>query len=148
MPPSMGTPGLIRAEPVRITLVVNPASGRGRAQRIVPEVVDALHRRGIHAEIVLTHHGDEVRSVVRRERDSGAARVLVCGGDGTLHLAIQELAWGTTALGIIPAGTGDDNARTLGIPRGNPEAAAILAATGDVESIDLGGVRLADGTQR
>lgn len=133
---------------MRVALVVNPASGRGRAQRLLPEIVTALNNVGMSPEIVLTHDGDEVRHAVRRERDSGAPRVLVCGGDGTLHLAIQELAGGGTALGIIPAGTGDDNARTLGIPRGHPEAAAVLAATGPVATIDLGGVRLADGTQR
>jgi diacylglycerol kinase (ATP) len=81
-------------------------------------------------------------------RESGDARVIVCGGDGTLHLAAQELAGGQTALGVVPAGTGDDNARTLGIPRGSAADAAVLAAQGPVSWIDLGRVIAADGTER
>jgi len=133
---------------VALTVVANPTSGRGRVQRILPEIEAALSGTGIEANVILTRDADDVRSAVRAARDAGDARVLVCGGDGTLHLAAQELAFGTTALGIIPAGTGDDNARTLGIPLGDAAAATALAATGPVSSMDLGRVVAADGTER
>lgn len=131
-----------------LTLVANPSSGRGRVARLLPAIQAALAAEGIDARISVSHDAEDLRSSVRRVRDAGDERVIVCGGDGTLHLAAQELAGGDTALGIIPAGTGDDNARTLGIPRGDVAAATRLAATGAVSRIDLGRVVVADGTER
>lgn len=131
-----------------LTLVANPSSGRGRVARLLPEIEAALATESIEARIVISRDAGDLRACVRRAREAGDARVIVCGGDGTLHLAAQELAGGDTALGIIPAGTGDDNARTLGIPRDDVAAATRLAATGAVSRIDLGRVVVADGTER
>ena len=131
-----------------LTLVANPSSGRGRVARMLPAIQAALAAEGIDARIAVSRDAEDLRSSVRRARDAGDERVIVCGGDGTLHLAAQELAGGDTALGIVPAGTGDDNARTLGIPRGDVAAATRLAATGAVSRIDLGRVVVADGTER
>ena len=131
-----------------ITVVANPSSGRGRVSRILPEVTSALSGAGVDARVVVTKDARDLRDAVRRSRDQGDARVIVCGGDGTLHLAAQELAGGETALGIVPGGTGDDNARTLGIPRDSAAAAARLAALGEVSRMDLGSASSADGTER
>ena len=131
-----------------LTVVANPTSGRGRVARLLPQIVSALTAQGIDSRVVLSRDGDHLRSAVREVRDAGAERVIVCGGDGSLHLAVQELAGGSTALGIVPAGTGDDNARTLGIPRRDAGAAALLAAQGPVSHMDLGHVVTDDGTDR
>lgn len=131
-----------------LMLVANPSSGRGRVARMLPAIQAALAAEGIDARVAVSRDAEDLRSSVRRARDAGDSRVIVCGGDGTLHLAAQELAGGDTALGIVPAGTGDDNARTLGIPRGDVAAATRLAATGAVSRIDLGRVVVADGTER
>lgn len=131
-----------------LTVIANPTSGRGRVARVLPEITAALSEVGVESHVVVTQDAADLREAVRRVRDAGDPRVLVCGGDGTLHLAAQELAGGQTALGIVPAGTGDDNARTLGIPRDSVTAAAVLAARGDVSQMDLGHVSAADGTER
>lgn len=131
-----------------LTVIANPTSGRGRVARVLPEITAALSEAGVESRVVVTQDAADLRAAVRRARDDGDPRVLVCGGDGTLHLAAQELAGGQTALGIVPAGTGDDNARTLGIPRDSVAAAALLAAQGDVSRMDLGHVTSADGTER
>lgn len=131
-----------------VTVVANPSSGRGRVARLLPEITAALAADGIAASVTLTHDAQHLRDCVRQARLAGEERIIVCGGDGSLHLAAQELAGGDTALGIVPAGTGDDNARTLGIPRGDVAVATRLAATGPVSRIDLGHVVVADGTVR
>lgn len=67
--------------------------------------------------------------------------VVVLGGDGIVHLALQALALGDTPLGIIPAGTGNDTADVLGMPSAPLDAAdAVLAAldAGSVRRISLG----------
>lgn len=131
-----------------LTVVANPSSGKGRVARLLPDVVATLDAQGVDARIVTTRDAEDLRHAVRQARQAGDDRVIVCGGDGSLHLAAQELAGGETALGIVPAGTGDDNARTLGIPRKDVAAATRLAAQGPVSRIDLGRVVTADGTER
>lgn len=133
---------------MRIPVIANPSSGRGRTARLLPEVVAALADGGFQADVVLSRDAQHLREAVRTERDRGSERILICGGDGTLHLAVQELAGGDTGLGVIPAGTGDDNARTLGVPRRSVREATALAAQGPLTSVDLGHVATADGTRR
>lgn len=131
-----------------IRLIANPTSGRGRAGRLIPQVIESLESAGIAPEIVITRDAQDLRASVRDARDAGAERVVLCGGDGSIHLAVQELCGSDTGLGIVPAGTGDDNARMLGIPRGDAGAAAVLAATGVLTRVDLGHVVTADGVDR
>lgn len=131
-----------------VTVIVNPSSGKGRARRVIPQALEAMRQCGTVPRVRVSTSADDVRDAVAQARDAGDERIVVCGGDGTLHLAVQELAGGDTALAVIPAGTGDDNARTLGIPRDNVAEAARLAVTGVVGRIDLAHVTAADGTQR
>lgn len=130
-----------------IAVVVNPTSGRGQAEGLLGHVLDVVRRTGQDADVTVTRDGDDLRNAVRLARQVQADRVVVIGGDGSLHLAAQELVGGSTALAIIPAGTGDDNARTLGIPLGRPQDAARLAILGAFSTIDLGCVTTGDGTQ-
>jgi diacylglycerol kinase (ATP) len=133
---------------VTLTVVANPASGRGRVARLLPEITATLAADGIKARVITTQDAQDLREAVRGAREAGDARVIVCGGDGSLHLAAQELVGGQTALAIVPAGTGDDNARTLGIPRRSAGEATRLAALGAVSLMDVGRVVAADGTDR
>jgi diacylglycerol kinase (ATP) len=133
---------------VAITIIANPTSGRGRAGRLLPEVTACLSAHGVGADVHVTHDAEDLRRSVRAARDAGHERVIICGGDGSIHLALQELVGSDTALGVIPAGTGDDNARTLGLPRKNATAAALIAATAPISHVDVGHVSTADGTDR
>jgi diacylglycerol kinase (ATP) len=74
--------------------------------------------------------------------------LVACGGDGTVHLALQAVAGTQTPLGVVPLGTGDDNARLLGIPRGDLGAAADVIAHGTVRTWDAAEVVAADGERR
>ncbi|MGI8679342.1 MAG: diacylglycerol/lipid kinase family protein [Jatrophihabitans sp.] len=123
----------------RIALVVNPASGVGRAARIASVVADRLGA----AATVEVHQGSsaqESRQLITAVAEASDA-VVVLGGDGIVHLAAQSLALGDTPLGIVPAGTGNDVADSLGLPP-EPLAAADAALTAldanSVRRIDLG----------
>lgn len=63
--------------------------------------------------------------------------VIAAGGDGTVGTVAGRLAGGAHVLGVLPLGTSNDFARSLGIPV-HPERAAALLATGKVSTIDLG----------
>jgi diacylglycerol kinase (ATP) len=70
----------------------------------------------------------------------GADVVLACGGDGTVRTVAEVLAGTGTAMGLIPAGTGNLLARTIGTPLGGIAAAARVALSGDDRKIDVGRV--------
>lgn len=71
----------------------------------------------------------------------GADVVLACGGDGTVRSVAQALAGTGVALGLVPSGTGNLLAKTLGTPP-EPAAATRIALTGDDRTIDVGRIRV------
>jgi diacylglycerol kinase (ATP) len=111
---------------------LNPHAARGRARaRIDALLSDArLELRDVGSPAAMT-------AEARLAAEEGHERVLVAGGDGALHHAIRGLAGTECALGIVPAGTGNDLARTLGVPS-NPVAAGRLALRSTARTIDLG----------
>lgn len=123
----------------RIALIVNPAAGVGRGARLAAAVADRLGARAsvrIHAG-TSPEESSGLLAAVAGECDA----VVVLGGDGMVHLALQALALGDTPLGIVPAGTGNDTVDVLGLPADPMSAAdAVLTAldTGSVRHVDLG----------
>jgi diacylglycerol kinase (ATP) len=67
----------------------------------------------------------------------GVEALVVCGGDGLVHLGTQAVAGTGTALGIVPAGTGNDVARYLDIPRKDPAGAADIVVASRRRRLDL-----------
>ena len=62
---------------------------------------------------------------------------MVCGGDGIVHTALQVVVGTAVPLGIIPAGSGNDFARALGLPLGDIVSAAALVLAGHSIAVDL-----------
>jgi diacylglycerol kinase (ATP) len=121
---------------VHLKVIYNPAAGRGRARRHVREVEEYLRARGARVDCEpSTSPADLVRIAAESSR-GGYDRVVVCGGDGTLNLAVREfdLAHGTLAL--IPTGSGDDFAKVMGIPR-KIRAACDVVIGGRVREVDV-----------
>src|SRR5690606_10147721 len=81
--------------------------------------------------------GDEARDLARECVADGVEALVVCGGDGLVHLAIQALADTGVPLGLIPCGTGNDVARYLDLPRSDPAAAADRVIASRACTIDL-----------
>ena len=102
--------------------------------RPAPHALAALRANAEVVELA-AESASESRNVIRRAMTAGATRIVVMGGDGIVHDAVQELAGTTVALGIIPAGTGNDTACALGLPLDDGSAAA-TAALADPVPID------------
>lgn len=105
---------------MRYFFIVNPTAGRGRAGRLWgSKLLPRLESYGIDFGFAMTTEPDEATYMARDVVQAGYDVVVGVGGDGTLH----EVAAGLPtegALGVIPAGTGNDFARTLGLPK-DPE---------------------------
>lgn len=127
----------------KITLVVNPSSGRGRALEFLPQVAGRLRDSGLELETLLSRDFAEAASMTRHAVASGADVLAVMGGDGMMHLGLNTCAGshraglsGTT-MGVIPAGTGNDFCRGIGLDPADPVAAAGVIAAGNVRAVDL-----------
>jgi diacylglycerol kinase (ATP) len=132
----------------RITVLTNPASGHGGATTTAARAIAQFHRRGIDVVAIAGTDAEHARRLVEGALERGMDALVVVGGDGIIALALQVLAKTDIPLGIIPAGTGNDHAREFGIPTRDPEAAADVVVDGHVETVDLGRIRGADGTDR
>jgi diacylglycerol kinase (ATP) len=124
----------------RCALLVNPTAGKAKH---VNEVV-AVHTRLEAGELEVTRmqgaDGAEAADLARRVAAEGYDVLAVMGGDGMVHIAAQALAGTSTALGIIPTGTGNDVARYLGLPRRKPVDAAEVICRQVTRPMDLGRV--------
>ncbi len=121
----------------RIAFLTNPTSGKGRGARAREAALPQLKAAGLEVDELTGADVEEARSLAAQAVASGVDTLVVCGGDGLVHLAIQSLAGSDTALGIIPAGTGNDAARYFDVPRNDPAAAAQRILTGTRHTIDL-----------
>ena len=119
-------------------MLVNPASGRGTAARSAAAAVTRLREACLRVHRLQGLDADEARALARRAVDEGVEALVVVGGDGLVNLAVNVLAHTRTALGIIPSGTANDAARSLGVPRRDPRAAADVVVAGQVRTVDLG----------
>jgi diacylglycerol kinase (ATP) len=134
--------------PPRVAVIANPASGRGKAGRVIPDVRGALRALGEGSELLISDGPDDAPRLARKACRDGAEIVAAMGGDGMVGMVATALIGEEAALGVIPTGTGNDFARLLGINRKRPvEAARGLVAPRLIE-IDAAHVSLGDGSER
>src|SRR5579875_179529 len=121
----------------QICLVGNPQAGSGQAHNIASAVQERLRARGFAVRTVRVVAREEVSALAESAGAEGETLVAI-GGDGIIAAAADGLRRaGGGRLGVIPAGRGNDLARTLGIPR-QPTAACEVIAAGATRALDLG----------
>jgi diacylglycerol kinase (ATP) len=128
----------------RTCVIANPAAGRGTATKALAELRAAFAARGV-TEFHETGWPGHEEALSARALEAGAQTIVAVGGDGTCsHVAQAILASRQPCrLAVIPIGTGNDFAKTLGVAKLSPHAIAELVARDDTTySIDVG---LADG---
>lgn len=127
------------ADDKRIMLIVNPISGTGN-KKDVPEVVErTLAAEGYSTDVRFTGGRGDATMFASEASDKGYYGVLACGGDGTVNETARALCGSQTALGILPAGSGNGLARHLGIPM-DVELAMEIVCQRNVVPSDYGSV--------
>lgn len=130
----------------RIALVANPHSGKGRGAAAAHAAVAALRAAGARVQMHAGASAAETRALVATALAEHPDVLVVVGGDGTVSGVLPELAGVALPLVLVPAGTGNDLARSLGLPLHDPASAAALALTGVPRRIDVGEVVTAERT--
>lgn len=137
--------------PIEVALIANPAAGAGRAAQRAGVLATALRAHGVAARVVLPCSAQDT------ERQAGllAAEgipLVACGGDGTANLVMNACLAHGVAFGLLPAGSGDDNARSLGVPQDPGAAGRSLAEAlrggATARQVDVAVATCADGTRR
>jgi diacylglycerol kinase (ATP) len=120
-------------------LILNPSAGAGRCAARLHSQRERMRRHWPWLEWRESRSAEHVTELAHGAAERGEAEVLVAGGDGTVHAAAAALAGTPTALGILPAGTGNDIAASAGLPRELGRAIDALAL-GHQRAIDVGQV--------
>lgn len=122
---------------IRALVVLN---SRARSGGNTSHLEELLLTHGIEAVTVRLKKGEDASAVIdTHAKDKTIDRVIVGGGDGTLNAAARGLISSGLPLGILPLGTANDLARTLGLPTELEEAVAVIAK-GRKRVIDVGEV--------
>ena len=109
-------------------VIVNPVAGFGRGLEDLPHITKLLRENNIPHELVFSQHKYHVTELTVQAVNEGFRRIMVIGGDGTLHEVVNGLFIQTYApveevtVAVIPVGTGNDWIRMYGIPTRYAEA--------------------------
>lgn len=126
-----------RTTGIETCLIVNPAAGRGRGEKLSARIAAALSIG--EAQIHTSTGPGGVRKLVEEALSRGQNRIVVAGGDGTIFEAINGLIRADQAatLGIVPVGTGNDFIKAAGIPLAWRDACSLIQS-GRTRAVDVG----------
>lgn len=134
--PSEPTPIVAQELPRPITLLINVNSRQGKM--MFQDAVKAIEDAGVPlAQAVALQSKEEMQRILKREIEAQAKLVIIGGGDGTLSGCAAQLINTPVAMGVLPLGTGNTLARSLGIPL-DLKGAAQAIAQGHIEKMDVG----------
>ena len=134
--------------------IVNPIAGSGHAHGIVPRLEAWLREQGIEARLIETREPGHAERLAAAATDLGHDRVIAVGGDGTIQEVLNGLLasgvgadGGPPAMGLIPAGRGNDLARSVKLPI-DPMVCLPIALGPTTHPFDVGRATGQDGTHR
>ena len=124
-------------------VILNPASNRGGAARVGAAVERAFLRLGARAEVVHTRARRDGERLAHAAAREGRGAVVAVGGDGVVHEVANGLlaAAGdgpTVPMGVVAAGSGNDFAKMIGVPRGRARQRLAVAGRAGVHDVGAG----------
>ncbi|MCP0886086.1 diacylglycerol kinase [Ligilactobacillus sp. WILCCON 0076] len=125
----------------RCRIIYNPTSGREAMRSDLVEILNILENAGYETStFATTPEPNSAQNEANRAAQMGFNLIIAAGGDGTINEVVNGIAplKHRPKLGIIPAGTTNDYARALRIPRESPIEAAKVIAAGKTVKMDIG----------
>ena len=123
-------------------VIINPAAGRGAARRAESLVTRAFRVQGWAVDSVRTEGPGHAQELAAQAASQGATHIVAVGGDGTVHEVANGLLQtdSDAALGVVPAGSGNDFAKILGVYGYDPIRAVARLVTARSRRFDAGRV--------
>jgi diacylglycerol kinase (ATP) len=134
---------------MKYLVIVNPISGRGYAEKMIPEIEAGMCNHNLEYELVRTERPWHAAEIVEEAARNGYDVIVLASGDGTANEAINGLmraraaGFNHSAFSILPVGTGNDMAYGLGM-RGTLEEGIAALAKNQRKRIDIGFVKGGD----
>ncbi len=119
-------------------ILINPESGSRQGTKWMLQIVDLWNASGIVHDIYVTKNHADIGNGVRKAIADNATEIIVVGGDGTLLTVVNALEDAPMLIGVVPCGTGNDFARTNGVPLDIKSAIEELLSWNTVRDIDIG----------
>jgi YegS/Rv2252/BmrU family lipid kinase len=130
---------------IRVKLIANPGAGNAaQAADKLKMVVSTLQKSGLKVDVAYAKPKEEATPIASRAVKDGYKIVIAMGGDGTIEAVMRGMVGSKIRLGIIPAGTENNIALSLGIPKDLKEACALIASKKTLK-LDLGQVTTSKG---
>ena len=123
---------------LRMRIIANPRAGRGRGAKELRRLKDLLRRENVPYSLVETQYPGHATELARQFVATEGHPLVVMGGDGTISEVLNGILPSPVELGLISVGTGNDTARSLGLPYNNTAAAVEVILTGTSRLIDVG----------
>ena len=126
----------------KATVILNPAAGRGAGARLSPQICEWLQCSALDFELEVTSGPGHATALARQAAAQGRDMVVAVGGDGTANEVLNGLMQAnsepdSTAMGVLPIGTGNDFAFGAGIPL-DLRTACQLITQGQSRLVDVG----------
>src|SRR5512147_630445 len=130
---------------IHAKLIANPGAGIPEESAKQLELATRyLQQNGIDVDVALAKPKEEATPLAEQAVKDGYKVVIAMGGDGTLEAVLRGLVGSKARLGIIPTGTKNNMAKSLGIPE-SIEAACALIASKNTRKLDVGQVKVKNG---
>ena len=127
-------------KPIRVKLIVNPGAGKAsNAADSLKLVVGYLEESGLKVDVALAKPKEEATPIARKAIKDGYKTVIAMGGDGTIEAIMRGMMGSKVHLGIVPVGTENNIAKSLGIPKDLQEACALIVSD-NMLKLDMGQV--------
>lgn len=130
---------------IRAKLIANPGSGTSNDRgKLIEQVTRCLADLGVKVDVVVAKPKEKAIPIAKKAVKDGYKAIIAMGGDDTIEAVIRGIAGSKVRLGMIPVGTANNLAKSLGIPE-DAEKACALIASGNVRKLDMGQVKLRKG---
>lgn len=117
--------------------IVNPAAGKGKALALIPKIKESFDDENIDYSIKITEKKGHGEKIAEEGIKKGFSHIISVGGDGTAYEIINGIKKEKVVLGVLPAGTGNDFARMIKMPKEYPKVLKMIK-TAETKRIDIG----------
>jgi diacylglycerol kinase (ATP) len=130
---------------MHVKLIANPGAGKAAdAANNLKLVIGYLETNGLKVDVALAKPKEKATSIARKAIKNGYKILIAMGGDGTIEAVMRGIIGSKARLGIIPAGTENNIAKSLGIPTDLEEACALIVSDNTLK-LDVGQVKSRNG---